>query len=473
MKAFIKHYSLLVILVTAFSISNTIAQDINNIPEGKYLVIGSFKVKSNALGFTDYVRKMDKYDVELAYHPPTSFYHVYIKQYQGSDNGYKDVWQLRNDTEFNDTWFMIVKPYDSGIKDEPVAANPTVEQPTPVAKSPTHETTEPVQKKEEVIAKQKPLTETQDPNVKVLPVVKEDEPTKETEPAKEEWVKVSETDTENITPPATTTPNIETAGTGIVGANITLNQPNIVPKTYTEEGKYKIFCNTYYTKNYSEIRGNVDIINPKTSKLIRTAKSLELLHVKDPNNGEHAIQLIANIFGYKKVQHDFDLTNPFDSITAEFMYFVGDTLVANFPLRRYDQGDIATMYNVFFFKDAAIMKPNSIYELNSLLEMLKENDELKIRIHGHTNSNERGKIITLTENATDFFTLNQELTEEYGTAKELSLRRSEVIRNFLISENIAANRMEVIGWGGKRPIYHKMDKLAIKNVRVEIEILEN
>jgi outer membrane protein OmpA-like peptidoglycan-associated protein len=52
------------------------------------------------------------------------------------------------------------------------------------------------------------------------------------------------------------------------------------------------------------------------------------------------------------------------------------------------------------------------------------------------------------------------------------MQRAEVIKNYLISFGLEASRMEVIGWGGKKPIYDKMDKLAVKNVRVEIEILE-
>ena len=68
--------------------------------------------------------------------------------------------------------------------------------------------------------------------------------------------------------------------------------------------------------------------------------------------------------------------------------------------------------------------------------------------------------------------LNQELIENSGTAKELSLQRAHVIKDYLITFGIAEDRMEVIGWGGKKPIYDKMDKLAIKNVRVEIEILD-
>jgi outer membrane protein OmpA-like peptidoglycan-associated protein len=247
----------------------------------------------------------------------------------------------------------------------------------------------------------------------------------------------------------------------------------LVPQGYVEKGKYKLYFNTYYEKNFKEVQGYVDIVNPKSLRLLRAANSHQLIRIADPNNGEHSVQLIANIFGYKKVQHDIKLDEPFDEVNEEFFHFKGDTLVADFPLRRYDQGDIATMYNVFFFKDAAIMKSNSKFEVNSLVEMLKENDELKIKIHGHTNSNERGKIITIVEGSTQFFTLNQELVEKYGTAKELSAQRAQVISDYLISFGIDATRMEVIGWGGKNPIYDKMDKLAVKNVRVEIEIMEN
>ena len=35
------------------------------------------------------------------------------------------------------------------------------------------------------------------------------------------------------------------------------------------------------------------------------------------------------------------------------------------------------MYNVYFFTNAAIMKPESKFELNSLLAMLEENEKLR------------------------------------------------------------------------------------------------
>ena len=455
MKAIIKKFYFLVLLMIGISVSS-FGQEIEKISDGKYLVIGSFQLKNNAIGFANYVKKMDKYNVRLAYDPTKGYYRVYIKTYKDDENGYADVWKMRKETEFADTWYMRVGPY-AKAKEEMAVTDPVTNEQELVTK----QTTEIVEETQTPL-KTDNTTQTTDEMVKT-PV----------EQPKEEWVPMKDTNPVQDTLTSIDTSSPETAGISTrKDFNIKLNQPEILPVTYEEAGEYKIFCNTYYTKNYKEIKGNVEVINPKSNRLLRTIKSQELVNIRDPRNGDHSIQLIANIFGYKKVQHDFDLTNPFDSITVEFLHFKGDTLIANFPLRRYDQGDIATMYNVFFFKDAAVMMPNSIYELNSLLEMLRENDELKIKIHGHTNSNERGKIITLPEGATEFFSMNQDVEEGYGTAKELSLRRSEVIRNYLISQDIAPDRMEVIGWGGKRPIYHKMDKLAVKNVRVEVEILE-
>ena len=54
------------------------------------------------------------------------------------------------------------------------------------------------------------------------------------------------------------------------------------------------------------------------------------------------------------------------------------------------QGDIATLYNVYYYNDAAVMLLNQ-YELTSLVDMMKENPNYKIRLHGHTNGNYHGK----------------------------------------------------------------------------------
>ena len=129
------------------------------------------------------------------------------------------------------------------------------------------------------------------------------------------------------------------------------------------------------------------------------------------------------------------------------------------------------MYNVYFFNDAAVMRPESRYEVNTLLDMMRENPGYRIRIHGHTNGNRSGKIISMG-GSEDFFGLDSSNKEGGGSAKTLSKRRAEVIRDYLISQGIDADRMEIKAWGGKRMLYDKNSSMAKKNVRVEIEILE-
>ena len=118
------------------------------------------------------------------------------------------------------------------------------------------------------------------------------------------------------------------------------------------------------------------------------------------------------------------------------------------------------------------MIPESRYEVNSLLQMLKENPKYKIRIHGHTNGGAAGKIISKAKDSDNFFTLTNTV-DGFGSAKKLSFERGNIIRDFLVAEGIDAARMQVKAWGGKKPIHDKHHSRAQENVRVEIEILED
>jgi outer membrane protein OmpA-like peptidoglycan-associated protein len=130
------------------------------------------------------------------------------------------------------------------------------------------------------------------------------------------------------------------------------------------------------------------------------------------------------------------------------------------------------MYNVYFFKDAAIMRPESRYEVSSLLDMLKENPKYKIKLHGHTNGGAAGKVISMAKESENFFSLN-DTKDGFGSAKQLSEERAEVIRNYMIKNEIEPSRIQVKAWGGKRPLHDKHSSRAQENVRVEVEILED
>jgi outer membrane protein OmpA-like peptidoglycan-associated protein len=151
--------------------------------------------------------------------------------------------------------------------------------------------------------------------------------------------------------------------------------------------------------------------------------------------------------------------------------YQGDTVIIDFELNRYRPGDYIIMYNVYFYQDATLMKPVSKPELNELLEMLNENEKLTVKIHGHTNGNAFGKIIEMSDEDTDYFRLRPTNKTGKGSAKKLSLKRAEILKRYLVDSGISEDRMEVKGWGGKRPIVGKFHGEAHTNVRVEIEIL--
>jgi outer membrane protein OmpA-like peptidoglycan-associated protein len=233
-----------------------------------------------------------------------------------------------------------------------------------------------------------------------------------------------------------------------------------------------LFLNTINAQPYKEISGKVKVIEGEKSKFHGELPSQEFIHWKVPKDCEEVL-LVCDIFGYKRLDHDLNLRNPFSEESQTYVQTMGDTVIVNFELARHKKGDIIVLYNVFFYKDAAVMQPKSKFELSNLLEMLQENENIRIKIHGHTNGNAAGKIIGLKDDDINFFEVGSHNTTSFGTAKALSLQRAKTIKRYLVYNGIDPSRMEVIGWGGKKMLFDKHHPEAKKNVRVEIEILEN
>jgi len=241
------------------------------------------------------------------------------------------------------------------------------------------------------------------------------------------------------------------------------------PEILGDEVGKNFFFKIYRGEDNVQVEGDVTVTDAERSRKIGTYVGNKQIRVADPKNKEGKISLGCEIFGYRKLLRDLNYKLPEgEDIKTDDNNFI----VVPFELVRLQKGDFAVMYNVFFFKDAAIMRPESRSEATSLLTMLKENEKYKIRIHGHTNGGAHGRIISLKEGNENYFALN-DTKDGIGSAKELSQQRAEVIRNFLVSNGVDIKRMEIKAWGGKKPLYDKHSPQAQANVRVEIEILEN
>ncbi len=234
----------------------------------------------------------------------------------------------------------------------------------------------------------------------------------------------------------------------------------------------KIYFNTYLEKSNKEVFGRIEVIDPDKSERYEFKDSRKVVDVPLSINESGDIELVAEIFGYKKIQHNFNLNDPINEQTSSFLSYEDSVLIVDFQLVDYTTGDLVTNYNVYFFKDAVIMRPESKKEVHQLLDMLNENEDYKIMLLGHTNGKHSGPIIEMEPGSNNYFSDAGNTVESKGSAKKLSSLRAELIRQYLLSEGINPTRIEAKGFGGKKSLYDKYDSLAYKNVRVEIKILD-
>ena len=218
-----------------------------------------------------------------------------------------------------------------------------------------------------------------------------------------------------------------------------------------------------------DVIGDVDIYDADINmgRKLASYRGNDTVNVK-PVNKSGNLLVVCDVFGYRKLPMtvNFNFPQAGDGVTIE-----DDKIILTFELVRLKKGDKVTMYNVYFFKDAAIMRPESRYEVNALLDYLKEKKYSIIRLHGHTNGNAHGKIISMGD-SDDYFGISTENKTGTGSAVKLSEERARVIQQYLVKQGIDEKRMEIKAWGGKKPVYDDDHPSAAANVRVEVEVLE-
>lgn len=402
--------TLLISLPTAASSREQLSDEAPN-----YVIIGAFKYQRNALRFTQHASRDLSLNAKYEMNPMRNLFYVYVLSTQSRDAAIAEARRLRDESEFKDTWVYygnLGKP-QRGSTVTPVDINPV-----------TGNAIEHVS----------------------------------TEPATPE-MKAPEVTTPELTVATHAEPNDATT-TASTKQHLTLDDD--------VKGKSFVF-RIYKAIDNTPLEGEVEVVDLDKARKMGTFKGNMPVRISQPTGASGDLSLACEVFGYRKVQRTVDYTTP----EAEDIKLDNEGAVeVPFELVRLQKGDIAVMYNVYFYKDAGVMRPESLYEVTSLMEMLIENPKYKIKIHGHTNGGAAGKIISLDDKSTNYFSLNN-TKEGYGSAKKLSEERAVVIKRFLESKGIDPKRMEIKAWGGKQPIHDKHHTRAQENVRVEIEILED
>ena len=470
------------------------AQDPDPFPN--YVVIGAFAHHRNAIHFTNDANRHN-FPAKFEMNPNRNLYYVYVLTTDDRQYAFSEALKLRTETKYFDTWVF------SGVLGESVLAAPGAQQDfnpltgrkmkavnvgqginSPANKTPDEPTgtlTSPDQGQPgttgNVSAAQKDgkaltsasLSRAGTGVTSSLANTPKEE--RSGSPGEDEAVINAAANQEERTSAVNGPPNMS----GPQEAAVERKEPprefprkaSTAPLTPEEVAGKNFYFQLSRADNGAWVEGEIDAIDVERSRKMATYEANAPVKVQLPPGKSRQMSFVCQVFGYRKQQIEFDPASP----SPELFLDDRGNLVVPFELVRLQKGDIAIMYNVFFFKDAAVMRPESRYEVNNLLELLNENPSYNIKIHGHTNGNATGKIIRM-EKAENFYSLSN-TKEGFGSAKKLSEERALVIRQFLISSGIPEARMQVKAWGGKKPIHDKHSVRAVENVRVEIEILSD
>ena len=381
----------------------------NTLPTGSYVVVAAFSPHHEDYAIR-LTKGLNKDGLHTAYgfEATRKYWYVYLTHSADRDDCIDEVKKARGESRFADAWVWTIKGPDQ-IETVNVEAE----------KNTTNS---------------------------IIEDVKKEEPKQETK---------------TETPPAS---NVETE---------VVPNPTAAPVFEPQNLKNtQVFLSLYNATNNEVIEGDVEVINSEKGKLITRVKGNDYLILPDPKTKSGQITLISNVFGFRKEQLEINYKNTEADTLKPYVTLVGNFYMINFAMTQIHKGDISTLYNVYFFNDAAIMLPESKYQLNSLLELMQKSPTMKIALHGHTNGNGGGKIIYMGESK-NFFAITKDVKNGSGSAKALSAARAETIKEWLISQGIAENRIAVKGWGGGRMVYDKNSAFARKNIRVDVEVTDD
>ena len=185
---------------------------------------------------------------------------------------------------------------------------------------------------------------------------------------------------------------------------------------------------------------------PSNVELIDLSNRLALLKVQTDEQGNYLITLPTgkdfafnvNRKGYLFYSDNFSLTKPVNDSTYE----------KNIALLPIEKNATIVLKNIFYETAKFDLKPESLAELDKVVQLLNDNPTLKIEIGGHT------------DNA--------------GIAKNnitLSNNRAQSAVKYLVSRGIASGRLTAKGYAATKPVAdNKTEEGRALNRRTELKV---
>lgn len=193
------------------------------------------------------------------------------------------------------------------------------------------------------------------------------------------------------------------------------------------------------------------IYNGKTDEPISAALNIKVDGIdvninSDEENGYFELELPLTL---SKVKAHVKAPG-FMSATEEIL-LDGNDLKKNFSLSPLEVGAIIQLNKVYFKRGTSELLEESFTELDQVVDMMNENQLVKIELSGHTDNQGNSK-------------LNIKLSQE----------RVEKAKRYLTEHGIEGKRIKGKGYGGTKPVASNASEETRKlNRRVEITILKN
>ncbi|MFW5645264.1 MAG: OmpA family protein, partial [Bacteroidota bacterium] len=185
--------------------------------------------------------------------------------------------------------------------------------------------------------------------------------------------------------------------------------------------------------------GKMEFIDIENSEVVSTAISADsgIYTVKFPEPKKYGVEIIVK--DYLFYLDVVDMTNASADVAT----------VKNFELEKIEVGTKVVLENIYFETGKAVLKSESFEQLDQVIELLQNNETLKMEISGHTDN-------------TGSLQVNTKLSED----------RAKAVVNHLISKGIDKERLEWKGYAYTQPIApNDTEEGRAKNRRVEFKIL--
>ncbi|MEX1238580.1 MAG: OmpA family protein [Cyclobacteriaceae bacterium] len=241
----------------------------------------------------------------------------------------------------------------------------------------------------------------------------------------------------------------------------TANAADLPPRPVGKYFKFKI-----ESPEGSPLSAQVHHVDLEKGRELAAYKANTFVDLLQPRQRE-PMDVVCGIFGYKEIHKYIDYSDP--SLSDEEAYVDAQgAWVIPYKLERLEKGDVSIMYNMSFYKDAAIMRKASQTDLDELVKMMHSNPYYEITIHAHCNGKNKREIIALGTDKNYFDVAGS--AKVAGTAKDLTVLRAEAIRNYLVDHGVDARRTKIFPWGGSDMLVGTQGPHANLNDRIEIEV---